>query len=338
MSKRQTLKVIRAEALPAEERAGAWLVESLWGRRAVGMLAGHPKSGKSWLGLDAALSVASGTPCLGRFEVPSPGPALVYLAEDALPEIRKRLQGIAAHRGLSLAKLPLWVIAAPRVRLDCDADRQCLEATVAKLRPSLLLLDPLVRLHQCDENDAMAIAGLLSYLRTLQRRHAVAVMLVHHARKNGGTAGLALRGSSDLWAWGDSNLYLGKARGKLLLRVEQRCAKPIEPIALTLEDTDPERVHLEAGGEAAHTPAPTEAALRRRVCEALASGPMTRTRMRAVLGIRNERLGTLLTAAVGDGVIEHTRQGWRLVQADSDERAAGRRTPGEQQACSLFPL
>jgi hypothetical protein len=47
------------------------------------------------------------------------------------------------------------------------------------------------------------------YLRELQRRHDVAVLVVHHAKKGGGVrAGQALRGSSEFHAWGDSNLYL----------------------------------------------------------------------------------------------------------------------------------
>jgi len=35
------------------------------------------------------------------------------------------------------------------------------------LRPRLLLLDPLVRLHSLDENHAGEVAGLLAYFRSL---------------------------------------------------------------------------------------------------------------------------------------------------------------------------
>ena len=35
-----------------------WLVRSLWSEQAVGFLAGTPKSCKSWLGLDIAISRA----------------------------------------------------------------------------------------------------------------------------------------------------------------------------------------------------------------------------------------------------------------------------------------
>ena len=52
-----------------------WLVESLWTQQAVGVLCAQPKSGKSWLAQDFAVSVASGTPVLDRFAVPDKGSA-----------------------------------------------------------------------------------------------------------------------------------------------------------------------------------------------------------------------------------------------------------------------
>jgi len=68
---------------------------------------------------------------------------------------------------------------------------------------------------------------LLSYLRELQRELSLAVVLVHHTRKHipsGTQAGEGLRGSSDLHNFGDSNLYLRRARDTLVLSVEPRAA------------------------------------------------------------------------------------------------------------------
>jgi hypothetical protein len=94
------------------------------------------------------------------------------------------------------------------------------------VRPLLLVLDPFVRLHRIDENASSEVAPLLAYLRELQRRFALAVALVHHARKGAGTVrgGQALRGSSELHAWGDSNLYLRRIDDRLFLSIEHRAA------------------------------------------------------------------------------------------------------------------
>src|SRR5271165_2149009 len=175
-----------------------WLVAGLWSEQAVGIVGGEPKCFKSFLALDLAVSVASGAPCLRRFVVPKAGRVLLYAAEDALHIVRRRLDGIAAAAGAMLANLDIQVITVPALRLDIEVDRRNLAETVDQLRPRLLVLDPFVRLHRIDENASGEVAPLLAYLRELQRRYGVAVLVVHHARKGAGKAraGQALRGSS----------------------------------------------------------------------------------------------------------------------------------------------
>src|SRR6266850_4723027 len=96
MSGENELRVLRAaEIAPRSQDEPAWLIEGLWGAGAVGLIGGAPKSCKSWLSLEMALAVASGRPCLGRYEVPSPGPALLYAAEDAPLQVRERLEGLS---------------------------------------------------------------------------------------------------------------------------------------------------------------------------------------------------------------------------------------------------
>ncbi len=173
----------RLSARPDEQR---WLVTGLWAEQAVGIVGGEPKCCKSFLALDLAVAVASGTPCLRHFAVPQPGRVLLYAAEDALHVVRQRLEGICVAAGCRLADLDVQVITAPTLRLDLPADRAALERTVAELRPRLLILDPFVRLHRIDENASGEVAPLLAYLRELQRRHALSVLVVHHAKKSAG--------------------------------------------------------------------------------------------------------------------------------------------------------
>ena len=93
----QMLPVVRVAEIGSAGDAQRWLVEELWGAESVGVIGGAPKCAKTWLGLDMALSVATGTACLGKYAVPEPGPVLVSLAEDALPVVA-RTGGMARHQ------------------------------------------------------------------------------------------------------------------------------------------------------------------------------------------------------------------------------------------------
>lgn len=307
------LPVVRIGEIPREEAPRRWMIEGLWGRSAVGLIGGAPKSLKSWLALDMALSVATGTPALGAYAVKEQGPALVYLAEDALEVIRERIDGMARHRGVLFETINLHVITAPRLRLDSTRDRSRLIGTVSRLRPRLLLLDPLVRLHSLDENDARAIAELLAYIRELERRFELAVILVHHTRKNasGPQAGQNLRGSSDLHAFGDSNLYLRRTRERLLLVMEHRSAAPPDPVYLELVTKDADRVHLAVSGHEGAEDERREHALEGRVLDALGRKTLTRGNLRDELGVKNERLGEVLERLERAGRIERSPEGWR---------------------------
>ena len=324
----QTLPVVRVGEIKSEENAQRWLVEGLWGASSVGVIGGAPKCAKTWLGLDMALSVATGTACLGKYAVPEPGPVLVYLAEDALPVVRERIEGMARHRGLDLDPVEIDVITVPVLRLDRDRDRARLWETTRRLRPKLLLLDPLVRLHGIDENSAGEVAELLAYFRSLQRELDLSVVLVHHTRKNaagGVAAGQGLRGSSDIHAFGDSNLYLRRTREHLVLSSEHRAAPASPPVYLQLVATNAETTHLEVigdfgelsqselqDGSTKFTMDGKQLSLQQRVLGLLGQGAtVTRAKLRESLGIKNERLGEALLALERAGRLCRTPAGWQ---------------------------
>jgi len=305
------LPVVRIGEIPRESRAQPWLVEQLWGASSVGVIGGAPKCSKTWLGLDLALSVATGTACLGRYAVPQPGPVLVYLAEDSLPIVRQRVEGMARHRGLALERVEIHVITAPTLRLDRDPHRRQLQETAQRLQPRLLLLDPLVRLHGIDENSAGEVAGLLAYIRELQRQLDLSVMLVHHTRKNaaGVAPGQSLRGSGDLHAFGDSNLYLRRVKDRLLLVSEHRAAPASPPVYLDLVATDADTAHLEVLSEVHDPP---RRSLSEQVLALLAdSVVLTRAKLRDKLAVKNERLGEALESLERAGRLRRTQGGWQ---------------------------
>jgi hypothetical protein len=305
----------RACELPAVAAQIPWLIQDLWTDQAVGILGGEPKCCKSFLALGIALAVASGTECLRRYPVRRSGPVLFFPAEDSLAIVRQRLDGLAVAAALALADLPLHVITAPSMRLDLASDRQRLSYTIEALQPVLLVLDPLIRLHQLDENDASQIAPLLGFLRQLQRQFHVAVLLVHHAKKDGAALrpGQALRGSSELHGWGDSNLYLRRHRDQLSLTVEHRAAPSLDPIPVQLTQKGA-ALALVALDASLRSATPTTLSPEQRLLQALAQlqQPASVQHLRKLCALRTATVCDLLHTLSARGQVRRQPTGYSL--------------------------
>jgi hypothetical protein len=313
------LDVRHAADLDARPQEQPWLIDRLWLRSGVGLIGGAPKCCKTWLGLDMAVSIASHTHCLDTFPVLDPGPALVYLAEDSLATVRQRLDALCAHRRLVLRDVPLYAIDVPSLQLESNEHAQALQDAVERLRPKLLLLDPLVRLHQLDENSSHDMSALLNKLRCLQRRFDVAVVLVHHlSKKRRAQPGQALRGSSDLHAWSDSGLYLTQRgqRNEITVTIEHRAAATPAPLLLRLTGGgDGTQTHLEVLRRANDSSMiPSDSSPATRVLQVLGANdkPLTRAALRGFVRINNRRLGDVLVELERDGRVCHAPEGWCL--------------------------
>jgi hypothetical protein len=305
-----TLRAAQLAAAPSS--APSWLIEGLWSAQAVGIIGGEPKCCKSFLALDLAVAVASGSPCLRCFPAGQCGPVLLFAAEDDALVVRRRLEGIAAAAGVDFESLDVHLIAVPALRLDRHDDRQALAATVAQLQPKLLVLDPFVRLHCIDENAAADVAPLLAYLRHLQRNLHTAVALVHHARKGAAheRGGQALRGSSEFHAWGDSNLYMRRIGGKLQLSIEHRAAPGRDWLPLALKEDPPVLEVLDQQP----APARVQPSCRERIEKVLADAeePLSQKQIRNIVRVRASDVSQALAALVADGRVIKSAGGYQL--------------------------
>ena len=308
------LPVEAAHRLASVAEEHRWLVEGLWAEQAVGIVGGEPKCCKSFLALDPGRlrrlrhALPAALPC--------PATWARAAAEDALHIVRRRLEGICCAAGVDLADVDIQVITAPALRLDLESDRDRLAQTVAALRPKLLVLDPFVRLHRVDENASGEVAPLLAYLRELQRRHRLAVAVVHHAKKGAAhaRAGQALRGSSEFHAWGDSNLYLRRHGDDLTLTVEHRAAASISPIALQLQESG-DALAL-AVGQRGKPPDPPAAPVEEKIIRALeaAATPLPLAALRNSCHVRTATLCEALAALGRQGRVEKAAAGYRLAK------------------------
>lgn len=225
--------------LAVETKDPQWMIEGLWSDKSHGIIAGEPKTRKSYLSLDIALSVATGTDCLGVFPVKKKGPVLIVQEEISDAEMRKRLRHIASskdlggtveHNGDSISvHLPDPVNVYLRNRKQFDlSDVDALQALTAEIDSrgiSLVILDPLqMMLGDIDENRASQVRPILQNLLRLKEATGCGIMIVHHYAKSSATnprvGGQRLLGSQAFHGWVESALYLSKPE-PLITHVER---------------------------------------------------------------------------------------------------------------------
>lgn len=219
------LEIVTHQDLMASQRLSpGWLVESFWTKEAHGIIAGEPKSFKSTFLLDFVISLASGKPFLGRFEVKKPGPVLVVQNENSDWIMRDRLEKIQHARGLTgkvtkesdgiifrpPPSLPIHYINQQGFLLSDPDHLELVENFLEEVRPVAVMFDPLYLMFDGDVNSAKDLNPALSWLLYLKQKYQTAVILVHHWNK-GGTSrrgGQRMLGSTTLHGWIESAWYL----------------------------------------------------------------------------------------------------------------------------------
>lgn len=204
-----------------------WLVDQFWTRNSYGIVAGEPKSFKSFLVQDLAISVASGVPFLGQFNVNQKGPVLIVQNENAPWIIKNRAEKIRASKGLvgniQPSKnghidvefpdpLPIYYINQSSVVIDNPVHQKLLQQAVEEIEPVLVVLDPLYLMMSGDISNAKDLNPILTWLLEFKKAHNFSLILIHHMHKDksGGSrrGGQRMLGSVTLHGWVESAWYL----------------------------------------------------------------------------------------------------------------------------------
>lgn len=209
-----------------------WLIDGIWTQGGCGFVSGAPKSYKSWLSLDMAVSIATGRPLLGSHQVHSPGPVLYLQEEDSLATVVDRLDSIVegrapgSHWGGVLevdggsvtwappSGLPIDIQAHTGVVLSDPRWMAWLSGRVHTYEYRAVVIDTLTTtVGDVDLDKAVDLQNrVLRPLREMAQMYDCAVIIVHHSRKNtqGGRRGSNMLGSVALHGWVDCALYLDR--------------------------------------------------------------------------------------------------------------------------------
>ena len=197
----------------AEIQPRPWIAPGYLMRGAVTVLSGPGSAGKSSLIVGWSIALALGKRW-HRFVPTAPMRVFNYNVEDDRVEQHRRMSATLrqfhatpdhlAGRVMRLGPNGTGTLLrrdAMTGRLTFTAAMTALEQMVEEQKPDVLVLDPLVELHDAEENDNTALRAVMAKFRTLAAQHNMAVVLVHHARKGAGSAAGdpdSLRGASSI--------------------------------------------------------------------------------------------------------------------------------------------
>lgn len=191
-----------------------------WGVRRGGkcLLTGLGGRGKTTLLTQLALHLAAGTPLFGHGALAVSGPqrVAVYLAEDPLSEVRFRFKEQCETLGYSdevLARICFLDFGGRRISLEHEADTTILFRSLRDCQAEVAILDPLVAIHDSDENSNAAMRKVLDTLTPVSAETGIAFFIAHHEPKNVDTSNGAARGASAIRDWARTMLRL-TAHGK----------------------------------------------------------------------------------------------------------------------------
>jgi RecA-family ATPase len=184
-------------------RPPEYIIDELIEAETLGLIFGDPGCGKSFLAVDIALSIATGTKFHGRDVRQG---SVFFIAGEGHNGLARRFEAWSKDRHVSLAGVPLFKSEKAAQFLD-GASAKAVAHAVAFLAnqhgaPSLIIIDTLARNFGAgDENNTQDMSGFVAAVDDLKANFpCAAVLIVHHsghADKQRARGAMALKGALD---------------------------------------------------------------------------------------------------------------------------------------------
>lgn len=230
-----------------------WIVEGIFPKEATAIIAAPGGYGKSWMLLDLAIEITRGGHWLGHF--PTTKGSVLYVDEESNENmLQNRLSKLLAAKELSCEQTGLQFIIGQGASIGNPRSVQPLREIVEQMRPDVIIMDSLIRMHGVEENSASEMSRVFKIVKGIVRDFQCLVVFADHQRKPGPFAGslsFALRGTSEKVAFVDTLVSLRKTRGHLIVEhSKSRFAEPVASFLLEIEDIAPDATQVVYAGDA----------------------------------------------------------------------------------------
>ena len=233
----------------------SWLVEDWLPDKSITFLVSPPESYKTWILLDLAVSIATGNPFLGGYNVNQIGPTLIIQQEDSHSGLTDRLaliveQKLKMNANLdgdvwqvpSMPDIPIYVHPSRMLRFDNKQVLEELEKQIEEIKPKVILIDPLYSTTSAVDNYMADLANRMMVLKTWRDKYGCSFVIAHHSKKNldpDSTAREDSWGSQFLNAFLEAGWQIRRnpklAQNEVIVRRHSKVMGNQSPISLTFD-------------------------------------------------------------------------------------------------------
>ncbi len=208
------------------------LIKGILDKSSLAWLVGDPGTYKTFIALDMALSVASGSSYLGRPTVRSP---VAYITGEGVTGLSGRIRAWEASRNVQAAHSVRWLPQSMQVFTQGNGDLTWLLDNLDGV--GLIVLDTQSRMTVgLDENDSADMGRFVEAVARIRDASGACVLIPHHSTKAGGM----IRGHSIVHGAADTVMAARRLKHEQTVRL--KCAKQKES-----QEFDP--IWLRAVGE-----------------------------------------------------------------------------------------
>lgn len=317
----------------------SWLVSDWLPDKSITFLVSPPESYKTWILLDLAVSIATGTPFLGAYDVNSVGPTLIIQQEDSHSGLTDRLALIVEQKlGLNtqlegdswqvptMPDIPIYIHPSRMLRFDNKKVIEELEKQIQELKPKVVMIDPLYSTTSSTDNYMSDLANQMMVLKAWRDKYGCSFVIAHHSKKNldpDSTAREDSWGSQFLNAFLEAGWQIRRnpklPQNEIIVRRHSKVMGNQNPISLTFNISTkyPMKYEVNTRGyeiQAAETRQPAQADLWGMLH---ANGSMTQADICERMGKSKSTISRQMRQLEAAGLVEHMPDGKWKAKGDS---------------------
>ena len=175
-----------------------WLIRGLLEKDSLALLFGDSGCGKSFVAIDWACRIATGTPWRGHEVKSAP---VIYIAGEGHQGFARRIKAWEVHYGVELAEKPFYRTAAIAIPDPLLVKQFIEEVTETTGKPALVVIDTLARNFGVgDENSTQDMTRFVAACDSIRKQYDCTILIVHHTghnEKNRARGAVALKAALD---------------------------------------------------------------------------------------------------------------------------------------------